>query len=60
MFNFSVLDQKKIQNLMREGGKKHLRKKTLNLFWEKLMRRPNKINIGHISGKVNEGDKINK
>ena len=37
MFNFSVLDQKKTQNLMREGGKKkHLRKKTLNLFLEKL------------------------
>ena len=34
----------KIKNLMREGGKKHLRKK----------------NIGHISGKVNEGDKIKK
>ena len=39
MFHFSVLDQKKIQNLMREGGKKeNLQKKTLNLFLERLMR----------------------
>ena len=30
MLNLSVLNQKKIQNLMREGGKK-----TLNLFLEK-------------------------
>ena len=46
MFNFSVLDQKKIQNLMREGGKKKtfMKKKTLNLFLEK----------------VNEGDEIKK
>ena len=35
MFNVSVLDKKKIQTLMREGGKKHLRKKTYNLFLEK-------------------------
>ena len=28
MFIFSFLDQKKIQNLMREGEKKHLRKTT--------------------------------
>ena len=32
MFCFSVLDEKKIQYLMREGGKKH----TLNLFLEKV------------------------
>ena len=33
MFNFSVLDQKKSN----EGGeKKHLRKKTLNLFFGKV------------------------
>ena len=36
LFNFSVLDQKKSN----EGGqkKKHLRKKTLNLFLDRLMR----------------------
>ena len=35
-FNFSVLDQK---NLVSEGGeKKHLGKKTLNIFLEKVMR----------------------
>ena len=46
---------------MREGGKKkHLRKKTLNLFLKKSMRRPNKKNIWQISRKVNEGDKIKK
>ena len=45
MFNISVLDQKKIQNLMREGEKKHLREKK---------------NIEHILGKVNEGDQIKK
>ena len=39
MFNLSVLDQKKIQNLMREYGKKTFKKKTtLSLFVEKLMR----------------------
>ena len=51
----------KIQNLMREGGeKKHLRKKTLNLFLEKFIRATirNKKNIGQISRKVNEGDEI--
>ena len=33
MLNFSVSDQKKIQNLMREGGKKNIcEEKTLNLF----------------------------
>ena len=42
MFHFSVLDQKKIQNLMKEGGKKNIyEKKTLNLFWEKVMRATN-------------------
>ena len=45
MFYLTVLDQKKIQNLMREGGKKkHLRKK----------------NVEPIFGKVNEGDEIKK
>ena len=43
MFNFSVFD-KNIQNLIREGEKKHFRKKTLSLFF----------------GKVNEGDEIKK
>ena len=39
MFNFSVLDQKKIQNVMREGGKKNIEEnKTLNLVLENLMR----------------------
>ena len=39
VFVFSVLDQKKIQNQMREGDKKkHLRKKTFKLFSEKLLR----------------------
>ena len=33
MSYFSVLDKKKIQNLMREGGKT-FKKKTLNLFLE--------------------------
>ena len=31
MFNFSVLE--KIQNLMREGSKKHLRKKNIELIF---------------------------
>ena len=44
MFNLSDLDQKKIQNLMREGGKKAFKKK----------------NIKHIFRKVNEGDKTKK
>ena len=35
MFNLSVLDQKKIQNLMRESGKKHLRKKAIQSIFEK-------------------------
>ena len=44
VFYFSVLDQKKNQNLMREvGKKKHLKK-----------------NIQPIFGKVNEGDQIKK
>ena len=37
---FSVLDGRKIQNLMRASGKKHLRK----------------TNLGYISGKTIEGD----
>ena len=32
MFNFSVLDQKKIQNLMREGGKKAIKKNIQPIF----------------------------
>ena len=44
MFNMSVLDHKKIQNLMREGGKKTFEKKK----------------IEPIFGKVNEGDRIKK
>ena len=46
MFNFSVLYQKQIQNLMRGGGavtEKHLKK-----------------NIEPIFEKVNEGDEIKK
>ena len=38
MFSFSVFKSEKIQNLTREGRKKHFRKKTLNLFLKKLMR----------------------
>ena len=42
MVYFSVLDQKKIQNLMREGEKKYnkerVNEKTLDKFLEKLMR----------------------
>ena len=37
MFIFSVLDQKK-SNLIREGGKKTFKKKTLKLFLDKVMR----------------------
>ena len=45
LFKFLCLRSEKIQNQVREDGKKkHLRKK----------------NIGHISGKINVGDKINK
>ena len=41
VFYFSVLDKKKIQNLMKEGGKKkHLRKKNIQRIFEK---RPNTI-----------------
>ena len=37
MFIFSVLDQKKIQNLMREGcKKKHLRKKKIEPIFKKV------------------------
>ena len=37
MFNFSVLDQKKIKNLMREAGKKKtLRKKNLEIIFGKV------------------------
>ena len=59
IFYFSVLDQKKIQNLMRESGKKkHLGKKNIEPIFEK-------VNEGdqikkHFSGKVNEGDEIKK
>ena len=61
MFNFSVLDQKKIKNLMREGcKKKHLRKKNTEPIFEKLMRGRNKKNIGQISRKVYEGDLFKK
>ena len=60
VFYFSVLDQKKIQNLMREGGKKHLRNKTLNLFLKNLMSRQNKKNIWQIYRNVDEGDEIKK
>ena len=44
MLNFLVLDQKKITNLMREGGKKKNKKKNIKLIFLK----------------VNEGDKIKK
>ena len=44
MLNFFVLNQKKIQNLMREGGKITFKKK----------------NIEPIFRKINEGDEIKK
>ena len=45
---------------MREGDKKQtFKKQKMKLFLEKVMR-ANKKNIGHISGKVNEGDEKNK
>ena len=63
MFYLSVLDQKKIPNLMREGGKKKTfrKRQAFNLFSEKeKLMRATKKNIGQISGKVNEGDEIKK
>ena len=44
MFNFIVLDQKKIQNLMKKGGTEKFKKKPIKFIF----------------GKVNEGDEINK
>ena len=38
MFNCFYFRSVKIQNLMREDGKKTLKKKKLSLFFEKLMR----------------------
>ena len=59
MFNLSVLDQKKIKNPMREGGKKHLRKKNIEpIFGEVNEGDEIKKNIGQISRKVNEGEEI--
>ena len=56
MFNFSVLDQKKKQNLMREGVKKTFKKKTtLNLFLEKLTRAKT---LNTFLKNVNERDEI--
>ena len=46
---------------MREDRKKNIQeKKTFDLFSEKLMRATKLKTIGHISEKVNEGDKIKK
>ena len=45
---------------MKEGGKKTFKKKNIEHILGKQWGRPNKKNIGHISGKVNEGDKIKK
>ena len=56
-FFFSVLDKKKIQNLMREGGKTFKKIKTFNLFLEKLMRStptPRKKSIGQFFGKFDD------
>ena len=44
---------------MREGGKKHLRKKNIEPIFGKVNEGDEiKKNIGHISGKVNEGDEM--
>ena len=46
---------------MREGGKKHLRKKNIEHILGKVNEGDQiKKNIGHMSGKVNESDKIEK
>ena len=60
MFNFSVFDQKKIQNLMREGGKKkHLGKKNIEPIFGKVNEGDQKKTLGQISRKGNESDEIN-
>ena len=39
---FLCFRSEKIKNIMREGGKKHLKKKTLNLFLEMLKKQTKK------------------
>ena len=53
-FNYLVLDGKKIENKIKARVKKTLKKKTLNLFSEKLMRVTKKQNFAPISVKVIE------
>ena len=62
MFNLFVLDQTKIKNLMRVGGKKkHFRKKNIERIFGKVNEGDEiKKNIGQISRKVNEGVQIKK
>ena len=51
----------KIQSLIREGEKKHLRKKNIEPIFGKVNEGDQiEKNIGQISGKVNEGDQIKK
>ena len=45
---------------MREGEKKHLRKENIVYIFGKGNEGAQKKNIGHISGKVYEGDEIKK
>ena len=48
-----------MQNMLREGGKKHLRKKNIEpIFGEVNESDEIKKNIGHNTGKGNEGDEI--
>ena len=57
----SLYRSEKIQNQMREGGKKHLRKKNIEPIFGKVNEGDEiKKNIGHISGKVYESDEIKK
>ena len=60
MCYFSVLDQKKIQNLIREGEKKTFRKKNIEPIFGKVNEATKEKNIGQISRKVNEGGQIKK
>ena len=52
---------RKKQNLMREGGKKHLRKQNNKPIFGKVIKGVQvKKNIGQISWNVDEGDEIKK